>query len=86
MVRETEELAVIRPRCFRLGMTAALAAVLLLPGCGRKGPLDPPPGANVAQQQPADASEGPHEAFDQQGRAVAPRGRKERHFLDFLID
>jgi predicted small lipoprotein YifL len=86
MVRDNEELAVTRPRCFRLGMTAALAAVLLLPGCGRKGPLDPPPGADVAQQAPADASETPHQAFDQYGRPVAPRGRKKPHFLDFLID
>jgi predicted small lipoprotein YifL len=37
---------VIRPLS-RLAVVAALVAVLGLAGCGRKGPLDPPPGAAV---------------------------------------
>jgi predicted small lipoprotein YifL len=32
----------------RLAAFAALAAALALGGCGRKGPLDPPPSAAVA--------------------------------------
>jgi predicted small lipoprotein YifL len=32
---------------FRLAMAAALAASLGLAACGRKGPLDPPPGASL---------------------------------------
>ncbi|MGN6571681.1 MAG: LPS translocon maturation chaperone LptM [Pseudolabrys sp.] len=32
----------------RLAVAAAMAALLVLGGCGRKGPLDPPPGASVA--------------------------------------
>jgi predicted small lipoprotein YifL len=38
----------------RLAAFAALAAALVLGGCGRKGPLDPPPSAMVAP-----APEGP---------------------------
>ena len=32
----------------RLALTATLAASLGLAACGRKGPLDPPPGASLA--------------------------------------
>jgi predicted small lipoprotein YifL len=32
----------------RLAAVAALAAALALGGCGRKGPLDPPPSAAIA--------------------------------------
>jgi predicted small lipoprotein YifL len=31
----------------RLALTAALAVALGLGACGRKGPLDPPPGASL---------------------------------------
>ena len=33
----------------RIGMIGALAAVLLLAGCGRKGPLDLPPNTSALQ-------------------------------------
>jgi predicted small lipoprotein YifL len=32
---------------FRLAVIGALVATLGLAGCGRKGPLDPPPGASL---------------------------------------
>lgn len=32
---------------FRFALIGVLAAVLGLAGCGRKGPLDPPPGASL---------------------------------------
>ena len=43
---------------FRLALIGALAAAFGLAGCGRKGPLDPPPSAVSAtgQQEPADTS------------------------------
>ena len=41
----------------RLAVAAAMAALLVLGGCGRKGPLDPPPGASVAGE-PAPQSGG----------------------------
>ena len=58
---------------------AVLALGLALSACGRKGPLDPPPGAYV----------GPGGALvevDQQGRPIAPPGEKKRIPLDVLLD
>ena len=40
--------AVFRHRFGRLALIGVLAAALGLAGCGRKGPLDPPPGASLA--------------------------------------
>jgi len=41
----------------RLAVAAAMAALLVLGACGRKGPLDPPPGASIAGE-PAPQSGG----------------------------
>jgi predicted small lipoprotein YifL len=38
-------------RFLSLALIGALVAVLALAGCGRKGPLDPPPAASVAGEQ-----------------------------------
>ena len=38
----------------RLAAFAALGAALALGGCGRKGPLDPPPSAAISQPPSAD--------------------------------
>jgi predicted small lipoprotein YifL len=35
---------------FRAGIAAALLAALALSGCGRKGPLEPPPSATATTQ------------------------------------
>jgi predicted small lipoprotein YifL len=60
----------------------ALALGLTLSACGRKGPLDLPPGAQVfdapAPNQP--------EQFDAQGRPIAPPGQKKRLPIDWLLD
>jgi predicted small lipoprotein YifL len=37
----------------RLALIGALAAALGVAGCGRKGPLDPPPGASLAGEPQA---------------------------------
>jgi predicted small lipoprotein YifL len=43
-----------RDRTFiRLALVGALAATLGLAACGRKGPLDPPPGASLDGPTPA---------------------------------
>jgi predicted small lipoprotein YifL len=39
---------------FHLALAAAILAALGLAGCGRKGPLDPPPGASLAGEPQAD--------------------------------
>ena len=58
----------------------ALALGLTLSACGRKGPLDAPPGGEsfypLQSQQEVDA----------QGRPLAPQGPKKRIPLDVLLD
>jgi predicted small lipoprotein YifL len=85
----------------RLAMIGALAAALGLTACGRKGPLDPPPSAAVAQPaEAAPAGSGPGsgvnpmtrstptspQAFDSEGRPIAASGPKKRLPLDWLLD
>ena len=41
----------------RLALIGGLAASLGLTACGRKGPLDPPPAASLAGEQPVTAGE-----------------------------
>jgi predicted small lipoprotein YifL len=72
-----------------------LAAVLLLAGCGRKGPLDLPPNTSALQSnapaQPTDPN-APLRAmpkdFDEEGKPIAPQGQKTRQFLflDWLLN
>jgi len=50
-----------------------------LSACGRKGPLDPPPGASAAPQ-PAEIQR------DSQGREIAPAGPNRRLPIDVLLD
>jgi predicted small lipoprotein YifL len=58
----------------------ALALGLTLSACGRRGPLDAPPGASSGVEQPADIQ------FDAQGRPLAPQGQKRRLPIDWLLD
>jgi predicted small lipoprotein YifL len=45
-------------------LAVALAAALSLAGCGRKGPLDPPPSAAIPSTPPSAAASGPAQFFD----------------------
>jgi predicted small lipoprotein YifL len=70
-----------------------LAAALLLAGCGRKGPLDPPPGGWQVQQQgrrmaPVSTKPAPPAPveYDALGRPIAPEGPSRRIPADWLID
>jgi predicted small lipoprotein YifL len=48
-------LSLFRDRPFyRLALVGVAVAALTLAGCGRKGPLDPPPGASMASAPVAD--------------------------------
>ena len=78
-----------------LAMIVALVAALALTGCGRKGPLDPPPGGMALQpsstRTPVTSrglapSQVQQQEFDEDGRPVAPEGPKQRHPLDWLLD
>jgi predicted small lipoprotein YifL len=85
MVAAIRELAVTAPSLFRLAATGTLALSFALAGCGRKGPLDPPPQAQV---QPGDqvqqAPQGPTE--DAYGNPIVPTGPKKKFFLDWLLN
>ena len=89
----------MKPRFAYLAVIGALVAAFALSGCGRKGPLDPPPSA--AAPQPAKAAspsrgiglnpmarEAPSSpaVFDSGGRPVAPKGEKKPLPIDWLID
>ena len=64
----------------RLGVTGALvlALGLGLSACGRKGPLDAPPGYVNTPQGVIE--------LDREGRPLAPPGEKKRLPIDFLLD
>jgi predicted small lipoprotein YifL len=76
----------------------ALVAVLSLSGCGREGPLEPPPGPAPGAPQSSqltlpDGSPAPGSAqdtalkngFDAQGSPVAAAGQKRPFILDPLL-
>ncbi len=79
----------------RFAAIGVLVAALGLSACGRKGPLDPPPGAAAPAPQssldgaPAPTGGGPRQSggVTAEGKAVAPppSGRNEPFILDWLI-
>ena len=69
----------------RLAVAAALVAALGLAGCGRKGPLDPPPMAGAAAAPGETAGVDPDTG--QPGRPAGRQAPKNEPFiLDWLID
>jgi predicted small lipoprotein YifL len=56
----------------------ALALGLTLSACGRRGPLEAPPGIVNTPQGPVEV--------DPQGRPIAPPGEKKRLPIDWLLD
>ena len=86
-------------RFVHLAVISVLAAAFALGGCGRKGPLDPAPGAaGSPPPKPASAGfglspiatpEAPAEpaAFNAEGKPVAPaKAPKKRLPMDWLIE
>ena len=79
--------------CARLALVSALLAAFGLAGCGRKGPLDPPPAASVVSQ-PQGSAAGPigaqsrpdNPGVDKDGKPVAPAGPQKRIPLDVLLN
>lgn len=73
----------------RLALIGALVASLGLAACGRKGPLDPPPGASLAGDQaapsgaPATATRGP---VGPDGKPIASGNVNRRIPLDVLLN
>jgi len=97
MVREISEPAVSRPNrsSFLLAVIGALALALPLSACGRKGPLDPPPGGSrldggairtpVTRKGVDPVQDKPPE-YDENGRPIAPTGPRKKLPADWLID
>jgi predicted small lipoprotein YifL len=96
MVRKIPETVVPRPpRCLiPVVMIGALA--LALSACGRKGPLDPPPGGYALESGTSrtavtnrgsrreDEKAAPE--YDDDGKPIASEGRKKKLPGDWLID
>ena len=80
----------------RLALIGALAASLGLAACGRKGPLDPPPGASLEGEPQPDipgmlSSNPPAPRANVEGGQdgqplTAPKGQKKRIPLDVLLN
>jgi predicted small lipoprotein YifL len=72
------------PRLVRIAVIGALVAALGVAGCGRKGGLDPPPGATAAADQAAPPGAAPPASTDALPPPVQPLPR--RTPIDWLID
>ncbi|HEY6024293.1 MAG TPA: lipoprotein [Pseudolabrys sp.] len=72
----------------RIALIGALAASLGLTACGRKGPLDPPPGASLAGDQAAPAGDARYGSavMGPDGKPLAPAGPNKRIPLDVLLN
>ena len=85
----------------RLALIGALAASLGLASCGRKGPLDPPPGASLEGQPQANMpdlmssnrgtpiggqTQGGNAGVGPDGQPLAPKGPKKQIPLDVLLN
>ncbi len=78
-------------RFLRFALIGALAAAFGLGACGRKGPLDPPPGASLTgEQQSANPISNPIVApigsQPKQNQPQAPQGPKKPIPLDVLLN
>ena len=71
-------------RLVRIAVIGALVAALGLAGCGRKGGLDPPPGATAAADQGAPPGAAPPASSDALPPSTQPLPR--RTPIDWLID
>jgi predicted small lipoprotein YifL len=103
MVRKISESSLPRPNRLPIpvAIIGALALASLLAACGRKGPLDPPPGGYAFEKgtirtpvskkgaTPVTA-DGPAKkeepTYDAEGHPIAPPGDKKRLPADWLLD
>ena len=71
-----------------IALIGALIASVGLSACGRKGPLDPPPGASYSAQQPSPASADVREkpVYGPDGRVLLPAGTRKPIPLDVLLN
>jgi predicted small lipoprotein YifL len=69
----------------RVALIGAIAASLGLTACGRKGPLDPPPGASLAGAQAVPAGDN-RPVLGVDGKPIAPGGKNRPIPLDVLLN
>ena len=94
MVREIPESDVPRQNRLLISVAIAGAMALTLAGCGRKGPLDPPPGGYALDPTISTPVTGKGTAlpkrtgpaYDEDGKPIAPEGPKRRTPADWLLD
>jgi predicted small lipoprotein YifL len=70
----------------RLVLVGTLAVAFALGGCGRKGPLDPPPAASLAGDQTASKGAKAPPAMDSNGRPITPPGPNRPLPIDVLLN
>jgi predicted small lipoprotein YifL len=70
----------------RKALIGVLVAVLGLAACGRKGPLDPPPGASLAGDQTGGVAKYGPPVLGPDGKPLAPPGPNKRIPLDVLLN
>ena len=73
----------------RLSLVVALVAAFGLAACGRKGPLDPPPGASLAGEQATTADGEPQRdrrILGPDGKPIASGNTNKRIPLDVLLN
>ena len=96
ILRKISEPALSRSRLPSFVAVIGLVVLALpLAACGRKGSLDPPPGGYVLEQgtaktptsgRGATALPDKQPEYDEEGRPIAPEGRKKKLPIDWLID
>lgn len=69
-----------------LALAGAIAAAFGLAGCGRKGPLDPPPSATLSGNKVPAKSSGGEQVLDSHGRPHAPPGPDKHIPIDALLN
>jgi predicted small lipoprotein YifL len=70
----------------RSALVGVLAAAALLAGCGRKGPMELPPSAQMSAPDVDSATGRPQPILSSDGYPIAPRGDARPIALDRLID
>jgi predicted small lipoprotein YifL len=76
-------------RPFAHFVLAGMIVALALAGCGRKGPLDPPPAAAAPTAHAVPAGPNPtaaNEPMAPNGRLTVPKGPDKHIFLDDILN
>lgn len=72
----------------RVALIGVLVASISLSACGRKGPLDPPPGASLSGEQPTSTSMDVRDrpVYGPDGKLLVPADSRKQFPLDVLLN